>query len=93
MPNPGGVLTTYALVCLLALLPMTPGGLGPVERVAVPAPALVSFGVPHPEALLSVASWRLAEFWLPIPIGLVSFLLLRNRERIDGGWLLGRDRL
>lgn len=90
--EPGRGAPTYALVCLLALLPITPGGLGLVEGVAVPP--LVSFGVPHPEALLSVASWRLAELILAAdPDGPVSYLLLRNRERIDGGWLLGRDRL
>jgi uncharacterized protein (TIRG00374 family) len=74
-PNPGGVLTTYALVSLLALLPLTPGGLGLVEGVAVPL--LVSFGTPHGAALLGVLTWRLFGFWLTIPLGLGAYLWLR----------------
>ncbi len=46
--NPGGLLATYALVGLIAMLPLTPGGLGLVEGVAVPV--LVSFGTPHDAA-------------------------------------------
>lgn len=79
VPNPGGVLATYGLVCLLALLPVTPGGLGLVEGVAVPA--LVSFSVPNQAALLGVVTWRLLEFWLPIPVGLVAYAVVRVRFR------------
>jgi uncharacterized protein (TIRG00374 family) len=75
-PNPGGVLTTYALVSLLALLPLTPGGLGLVEGVAVPL--LVSFGTPQGASLLGVLTWRLFAFWLTIPLGLGAFLWLRS---------------
>lgn len=78
LPNPGGILTTYALVNLLALLPITPGGLGLVEGVAVPS--LVSFGVGPVAALLGVLSWRLFEFWLPIPGALATFLTLSAKE-------------
>ena len=76
-PNPGGVLTTYALVSLLALLPITPGGLGIVEGVGVPL--LVSFGTPNGAALLGVLTWRLFGFWLTIPLGLAAYLWLRAR--------------
>ena len=76
-PNPGGVLTTYALASLAALLPITPGGLGIVEGIAVPA--LVSFGPPNGAALLGVLAWRLFQFWLPIPIALATYLWLRRR--------------
>jgi len=78
-PNPGGVLGTYALVGLLALLPVTPGGLGIVEGVAVPL--LVSFGSPEAAALLGVLAWRLFEFWLPIPIAGVAYVWIRVRGR------------
>lgn len=71
VPSPGGVITTYALINLLALLPLTPGGLGVVEGTAVPA--LVSVGVAPTPALLGVLSWRLFQFWLPIPVGLGTF--------------------
>ena len=78
-PHLGGLLSTYALVALLALLPVTPGGLGLVEGVAVPA--LVSFGTPHGAALLGVLTWRLFQFWLPIPSALATYLWLRLRFR------------
>jgi uncharacterized membrane protein YbhN (UPF0104 family) len=75
LPDVGGLLTTYALVSLLALLPVTPGGLGLVEGVAIPL--LVSFGTPHDSALLGVLTWRLFGFWLTIPLGLAAYLWLR----------------
>jgi len=73
-PDPGGLLTTYALVSLLALLPVTPGGLGLVEGAAVPL--LVSFGTPHDAALLGVLTWRLFGFWLTIPLGAATYVWL-----------------
>lgn len=77
-PNPGGLITTYALVGLIALLPITPGGLGLVEGVAVPV--LVSFGTAHDAALLGVLTWRLFGFWLPIPVAGATYLWLRLRR-------------
>lgn len=74
-PNAGGLITVYGLVNLLAMLPLTPGGLGIVEGVAVPA--LVSFGIGHQYALVGVLAWRLFQFWLPIPMAGVTWLWLR----------------
>lgn len=82
-PNPGGLITTYALVGLIALLPITPGGLGLVEGVAVPV--LVSFGTPHDAALLGVLTWRLFGFWLPIPVAGATYLWLRVKGSVDRG--------
>lgn len=79
VPNVGGILATYALVGLLALLPITPGGLGLVEGVAVPT--LVSFGVSPTAALLGVLSWRLWAFWVPIPMALMAFAGLATADR------------
>ena len=76
-------MVTYALVCLLALLPLTPGGLGIVEGVGVPV--LVSFGTPHGVALVGVLAWRLFEFWLPIPLALVAYGWLRLTTFRSGG--------
>lgn len=64
---------------LLALLPVTPGGLGLVEGAAVPL--LVSFGTPHGSALLGVLTWRLFGFWLTIPLGLLAYAWLRTSSR------------
>lgn len=80
--NPGGLITTYALANLIALLPITPGGLGLVEGIAVPA--LVSFGIGPGPALLGVLSWRLFGFWLPIPIAVGTFTWLSSRRHRHG---------
>jgi uncharacterized membrane protein YbhN (UPF0104 family) len=69
------LLLGYGLAGLLALLPLTPGGLGLVEATLVSV--LVGSGVPHGQALLGVLTWRLAEFWLPIPLGAIAYLSLR----------------
>lgn len=72
----GPLLAVYGLVNLLALLPVTPGGLGIVEGVLVPS--LVAFGSLHAIALIGVLTWRLVEFWLPIPVSWVTYLSLRT---------------
>jgi hypothetical protein len=70
------LLVGYGLAGLLALLPFTPGGLGIVEGTLVSV--LVGFGTPHGQAILGVITWRLAEFWLPIPLAALAYLLLRT---------------
>jgi uncharacterized protein (TIRG00374 family) len=71
-----GLLVGYGLGAVLALLPLTPGGLGIVEGTLVSV--LVAFGTPHAHAVLGVISWRLAEFWLPIPLSAAAYLSLRT---------------
>lgn len=75
----GPLLAVYAAACLLAWLPITPGGLGIVEGVLVPA--LISFGSDPAVALLGVLTWRLAEYWLPIPLAAATYLSLRVSRR------------
>ncbi|MEP7088508.1 MAG: lysylphosphatidylglycerol synthase domain-containing protein [Nocardioidaceae bacterium] len=72
---PGPLLAAYGVANLLALLPLTPGGIGVAEGVLVPA--LVTFGAPQSAALLGVPTWRLAEYLLPIPLALVTYVSLR----------------
>jgi uncharacterized protein (TIRG00374 family) len=62
----GTLLVVYGIANLIALLPITPGGLGLVEGVVIPA--LVSFGTARGVAVLGVLTWRLIAFWLPIPV-------------------------
>lgn len=71
----GPLLTVYGVGSILAMLPLTPGGLGIVEGVMVPA--LIGFGTPAGIALLGVIGWRLIEFWLPIPLGALAYISLR----------------
>lgn len=67
-----GLVVSYALANVLAAVPVTPGGLGVVE--AVLTSSLVGFGVPRGIAILGVISYRLVNFWLPIPVGGVAYL-------------------
>ena len=73
--HPAELLLAYSLANLVALVPLTPGGLGLVEGVLVPM--LVAFGAPDHAAVLGVLSWRLVQFWLPIPAGGLAYVSLR----------------
>ena len=73
--NPGELLLAYSLANLAALAPLTPGGLGLVEGILVPM--LTAFGAPGHVAVLGVLSWRIAQFWLPIPLGGLAYVSLR----------------
>lgn len=73
--SPVDLLVAYGLANVLAVLPITPGGLGVVEGILIPT--LVGFHVPKPIAILGVLSYRLVNFWLPIPAGGGAYLSLR----------------
>jgi glycosyltransferase 2 family protein len=55
----------------------TPGGLGGVE--AVLAAGLTAIGIPAHQAIPAVLLFRMATFWLPIPAGWISYLVLQRR--------------
>jgi len=73
--QPGLLLAAYGAANLLGLLPLTPGGLGVVEGVLIPG--LLAFGVGGGAAVLGVLSWRVIQFWLPIPVGGIAYAALR----------------
>ena len=79
--SPGLVLTAYGFASLLGLLPLTPGGLGIVEGSLIPL--LIAFGVSGPVAVLGTLTWRLFQFWLPVPAGGVCYLVLKLGGRLD----------
>ena len=76
--SPVGLLVAYGLANILAAIPITPAGLGVVEGVLIPT--LVGFGVPHGQAILAVLSYRLINFWIPIPIGGAAYASLQWRR-------------
>ena len=76
--SPIDLFVAYGVANILAAVPLTPGGLGIVEAVA--ATTLIGFGVPAGIAWLGVISWRLFNFWLPIPVGAGAYLSLRVRR-------------
>jgi len=58
----------------------TPGGLGAVE-VAL-STGLVAVGVPSTAAVSGVLLFRLATFWLPVPLGWIALHRLRRRDAV-----------
>ncbi len=83
--SPVDLLVAYGLANILAVIPITPSGLGVIELVLITT--LHGFGVSEHVAVLGVIGYRLVNFWLPIPIGGVAYVSLRFS---GGGW---RDRL
>jgi uncharacterized protein (TIRG00374 family) len=81
--NPDGLLVAFGLANVLAALPITPGGLGVVE--ATLTSVLVGFGTPRAASTLGVVAYRLINFWLPIPLGGVSYLSLQVDNAKPGG--------
>jgi uncharacterized protein (TIRG00374 family) len=67
----------YAAAQLLALIPLTPGGLGFVEAGLVGTLTLA--GVPAHEALTATLLYRLVAYWLPLPAGGIAYGLFRLR--------------
>lgn len=72
--NPVELFAAYGIAYVLAVIPLTPAGLGVIEVTA--ATLLLSFGVPRTVATLGVLGWRLVNFWLPIPLGVAAYLSL-----------------
>jgi uncharacterized protein (TIRG00374 family) len=73
--NPVELFAAYGIGNVLAVLPITPGGLGVIEATTIFV--LKSFGVAYPIALEAVIGWRLINFWLPIPVGAGCYISLR----------------
>ncbi len=73
--DPIDLFVAYGVGEVLAAIPVTPGGLGPLE--AGVAAVLASFGIPGAIAILAVVGWRFFNFWLPIPVGAGCYMSLR----------------
>jgi uncharacterized protein (TIRG00374 family) len=76
--NPDGLLVAYGTANLVAILPISPGGLGIIEAVIIPS--LVGYGTPRATAVLAVVSWRLFNFWAPIPVSGLCYVSLRAQS-------------
>jgi uncharacterized protein (TIRG00374 family) len=74
------LLVAFCLANVLAVLPITPSGLGVVEFVLTST--LVGFGTPRDVALLGVISYRVLNFWLPIPLGGLAYLSLHAQRGV-----------
>lgn len=67
----------YCAAQLLAQVPITPGGLGVVEAGMTGTLALA--GVPAAAAAVATLAYRLASYWLPLPVGAAGYVAHRRR--------------
>src|ERR1019366_5856126 len=73
--NPVGLFAAYGIANVLGAILVTPAGLGVIDSVT--PVLLVSFGLTRSVATLGVLSWRLVNFWLPIPSGAAAYVSLK----------------
>ena len=74
-------LLAYSAAQLLGQIPLTPGGLGVVEAGLTGTLALA--GAPAAPAALATLAYRLASYWLPLPVGLAAWIWHRRRYGPD----------
>lgn len=82
------VLLAFVAASALAMIPITPGGLGFVEAGLTGVLALAGVSAEH--AVLATLLYRLFSYWLPLPAGLVASILFGRRhpaaaEHTSGG--------
>lgn len=78
------LLVAFCIANVSAVIPVTPGGLGVLDATLVAMLALFGYG---DAAGLGVPTYRLAQFWLPIPFGALSYISLRA-----GPWRIEKSR-
>ena len=78
-PRPSLVLLAYTAAEVLALVPLTPGGLGIVEAGLVGTLRLAS--VSAAGALTATLLYRIVAFWLPLPAAGIAYVFFRRRYR------------
>ena len=78
-PSPSLIVVAYVSSVVLALIPITPGGLGFVE--AGLTGVLTLAGIPASAAVLATLLYRLAEYWLPMALGPFAYVLFRVSHR------------
>jgi len=77
--DPALVLLAFVVASTLAMIPLTPGGLGFVE--AGLTGMLTIAGLTPAEAVLSTLLYRLFSYWLPLPAGAIASYLFGRRHR------------
>lgn len=71
----GHLLVAYSVAYTVGMFAPTPGGLGAVEALLLAL--FAGFGVPSAIAVAAVLVYRLINYWLPLPIGLVTYVTVR----------------
>jgi uncharacterized protein (TIRG00374 family) len=72
---PDKVIIAYVVAYVVGTFSPTPSGLGAVEGVLIAL--LVGFGMDSSAAVAIVLVYRLIFFWLPIPVGLGTYMTVR----------------
>jgi uncharacterized protein (TIRG00374 family) len=80
--DPVGLFAAYGIGNVLGAIPFTPAGLGVIDSLT--PVLLVGFGLTRSVAILGVLSWRLVNFWLPIPTGAAAYISLKVPR--GAGW-------
>jgi uncharacterized protein (TIRG00374 family) len=89
-PRIDSLLVSFCVANISASIPITPGGLGVLDATLVAMLALFGYG---DAAGLAVPTYRLAQYWLPIPFGALAYITLRAGPwRVDREHRLGRLR-
>ena len=70
------VVQGFFLGMVANLFPLAPAGVGAVDAGMIGA--FVLFGIPENTVFPAILIYRLAAFWLPIPLGIVAFFQLRK---------------
>ncbi len=81
-PQPALVLLAYSVAGLLALIPITPGGLGIVE--AGLSGLLILAGIDAGDAVVATLGYRVISYWLPAVVGPFAYLAFRMRYGSPG---------
>jgi uncharacterized protein (TIRG00374 family) len=81
-PNPAMVLLAFVAAAVLRMLPLTPGGLGPVEAALIPLLAAAS--MTQSGAVLATLAYRMASLWLPLLFAVPAVWWLRRNPTQQG---------
>jgi uncharacterized protein (TIRG00374 family) len=80
-PQPGLVLLAFVAAAVLRLIPLTPGGLGPVEAALIPLLAAAS--TTRSGAVLATLAYRVASLWIPLLLAAPAMWWLRRHNCAD----------
>jgi uncharacterized protein (TIRG00374 family) len=75
-PSVAGLVQAFFIGMTANLLPLLPGGVGSVEAGLIGA--LLAFGEPAAEVVVSVLAYRLIGYWLPTIAEAVAYVQLRR---------------
>jgi putative heme transporter len=88
--RPDSLLVAFCAANIMAVIPLTPGGLGFFD---VTLTGLLAFFGVGAAGGFGFSTYRVAQYFLPIPFGAIAYLTLRfGRWRVDREHLLGRMR-